>query len=948
MNTLEFLQRVLPDTGIYVTTVINPDEKPRQRFFTSVERLAKAVIESDTEGDNTYYAISSFKRKGTRKKDNVLFTRLLALDVDCGPTKPYPSATDGVQALSDFVATMALPKPMVVFSGNGLHAYWTLDEALPPEQWQPLADGLKFAAAQHNFRVDPGLTANSALVLRPIGTTNPKNGKTVRLLNEAGPYPVADLSAVLLPAIAGTPTHINGKRFGVSKLAAALAVTTDYPPAVADVVVAKCAQIRWALASPSEVPEPFWYGMMGVAGYCTEPDATAMAWSEGHPQYDPASALAKMKQWVQTTTGPATCGRFEMHNPGGCKDCKFKGKIGTPARLGVQYKEVAADETAPPQAATEVKIPFPFKRTSTGIKMVIDESDIDLCSFDLYPVSYGRDESLGYETVSYLWNRKHMGWQTLVFRQALLTDGHRDFPSTIADQGIVLGNKALTGYFQSMLRSYMESLRQQQAMTNLYTNMGWKENFTQFVIGDTVYRRNPDDSVSEETVSLAQTSTRLGHDLYGTQGTVEEWANFTTVADKTQLHAHMFALCVSLSAPFYEFTGLKGMTISLYGPTGGGKTLAQMWMQSVWGNPSKLHFAAKFTQNALFSRMGLYCNMPVTVDEFTMVSDKDVGDFLYWVSQGRDKARLTRMSEERDTKHFSLPVVVSTNKSLNAKLLASGLDSDAQMARLLEISVTPCPLFTNGSNAGRMMYGFLNDHYGAAGRAYIKKLLELGPDGIRAAIADAVETFKVTYKAKFSGDERYWEQAFVLAHLAGRLATEWGIIKFDYQKGIEDELAQIGAIRRTISENKVDSFDILSEYLNENAATALTAIHTGKHTSIDHTRLPRGDLRIRFDLYRPTSSDTFNAGVVLLDRTHFRRWMALHGFDYKVFMGLLEVENIVATPRSQKASLGKDTPIKLPQTYVLGINLDHPRLQGILGKADQDLENTGFAKLRLV
>jgi len=76
--------------------------------------------------------------------------------------------------------------------------------------------------------------------------------------------------------------------------------------------------------------------------------------------------------------------------------------------------------------------------------------------------------------------------------------------------------------------------------------------------------------------------------------------------------------------------------------------------------------------------------------------------------------------------------------------------------------------------------------------------------------------------------------------------------------------------------------------------------------------------------------------------------MALHGFDYKVFMGLLEVENIVATPRSQKASLGKDTPIKLPQTYVLGINLDHPRLQGILGKADQDLENTGFAKLRLV
>ena len=38
-------------------------------------------------------------------------------------------------------------------------------------------------------------------------------------------------------------------------------------------------------------------------------------------------------------------------------------------------------------------------------------------------------------------------------------------------------------------------------------------------------------------------------------------------------------------------------------PTGGGKTLAQYWGQSIYGNPDKLHFAAKYTQNSLFSRL---------------------------------------------------------------------------------------------------------------------------------------------------------------------------------------------------------------------------------------------------------------------------------------------------------------------------------------------------------
>jgi len=67
MNTLEFLQRVLPSKGFYVTTVINKDGN-RQGFFDSVEELSQVCIRSDQSKNNTYYAISAFKEKGNRKQ----------------------------------------------------------------------------------------------------------------------------------------------------------------------------------------------------------------------------------------------------------------------------------------------------------------------------------------------------------------------------------------------------------------------------------------------------------------------------------------------------------------------------------------------------------------------------------------------------------------------------------------------------------------------------------------------------------------------------------------------------------------------------------------------------------------------------------------------------------------------------------------------------------------
>jgi hypothetical protein len=945
MNTLEFLQRVLPSEGIYVATVINEDSK-RQGYFTSVEDLAIAVKRLDETDNNTYFAISSFKEKGSRKQSNVHLTQVVALDVDCGDTKPFPTWKEGLVALGKFVETMDLPTPMIIHSGNGLHVYWCLTRAAAPEEWKPLASAMKSAALHHKFDIDAGLTTNNALVLRPLGTHNPKNGNEVRLLVNSTPVDPEQLAQKLVTYMDQKLIHPPQQ---TSNLLQNLAVKQDFPPTNAKSVLNKCQQIRWAVENQADVSEPLWYDLIGIAAHCHDSEQIALEWSKDHPTYSEQKTLYKLNHWKQGATGPTTCQKFESDRPGGCKGCKFKDKIGSPARLGVQYEEVGIDPDVLDAAAKAVPLPKPFKRTDRGIKVTIDDTDIDVCPFDIYPVSYGRDESLGYEVVRYQWKRPHVGWQPITMRQAFLTEGSREFPTSIADQGIVLYNKRQTEFFQLMLRSYMDQLRQTRTLTNMYASMGWKNNYKEFVIGDTILRKQDDNTVIEENISLTSTTQRIGSDFYGTMGTLEEWRDFTTLLDKTQLNAHIFTLGVSLSAPLYVFTGLKGSTISLCGDTGGGKSLAQLWAQSVWGCPDKLHFAAKYTQNTLFSRLGLYCHMPLTIDEATMMPDKEVGDFLYWVSQGRDKARLNRNAEEREAKEFAAPVIVSTNKSFASKLVASGMETTAQIARLLEIQVPVHPLFKQDSTAGRQVYGFVNTHYGTAGRVFVKKLLELGPDAIKAMLTEAYASFHRKYGVKFSGEERYYEQTIVLADLSLKLAKEWGLLACRTESGVEWVLEQIGAIRKLVVETRLDAFDLIAEFLNDHAGAALTIIHTtGMKATPDFARIPRAEVRVRFDLYRKDSAAKLDKGTMLLDKVYFRKWLASKGIDFKSFIGELITEQIHVTPASGKASLGKDSPIKLPQTYVIGINLCHPRLQGILEDVEEAIDNIMLGQLKAV
>jgi hypothetical protein len=944
MNTLQFLQHVLPADGLYATIVINDGTPPQQAFFSTVDELATNCLRSDSYGNNTYFAISSFQVKGSRKQENVQQTKVLALDVDCAEDKPYRDQKEGLAALLKFLTDSGLPKPMIVSSGRGLHVYWVMERGIQPEQWKPLAEALKQKVTNLGFLVDNGLTANNALVLRPTDTHNPKNGAVVKVLLPADPTDYTTLQNILGtvqqapmpdPGTPG-PAPLGGMSERARGLLANMGATVDYQPALAEVIQTKCAQIEWAVANAANVPEPLWYNLIGVAAFTTKPEDTAKLWSQGHPSYSEAETLRKLHQWKAGATGPATCTKFETDRPGGCKGCVLKGKIGSPATIGVQRAAVAVSADAPDKIAHETPVPKGFKRVADKTKatvmvQVLDGTDIDVCPFDIYPLGYGRDEALGYETVRFKWFRPHIGWSDLTFRQAYLNDDSREFGTTAADQGIVLlGGKQLK-VFQYMLRSYMNELRKTQTMTNIHGSMGWQENFTQFVIGDKIHTRLDDGTVETRDISLSASTNRIGMESYGHKGTVEGWRDGTALFNAVEMPWHIFALGQGFAAPLWVFTGLKGMTVSLLGKSGGGKTIIQMWQQSIWGDPDKLHFAARFTENSMYNRLGIYCNLPMTIDEVSDWKNEEVGTFCYGVTQGQDKTRLNRNSEERATREWATSVTVSTNKSFMGKMAATGLDTDAQMARLLEVTIPKHKLFAKSSEGGRKIWQHITSHYGVVGEVYAKELLRIGEAGLRKRIAEATASFHKMYGFTFTGPERYWETNLVLNHVGMQIAYEAGLHVCDYMSGIKWAGEQLEGMRSSVKDNLTDAFKLVHEYLNEFAGDTLNVMHTlNGPSTMDFNRTPNKDIKARFDVYRKSSLDKYDHGTVMITNKAFKHWIASRGFDYSTVLSEIRAQGIDATPANGRVWMGRNTGLKFGQLGVLGINLNHPEFLGYL------------------
>ena len=182
ITTEEFLAKILPRSGIYML-FLTREKKNFHKSYTSIDTMASAVECFDNSGYSVYHACGSFQSEESRKAENAAQFRSFFLDLDCGLQKTnegkgFIDKAAACNALKDFCKKLGLPKPTIIDSGGGLHAYWTLQDDIEPDEWLSVATKLKQFTKFHKFAADDARTSDRASLLRPVKATNHKYSPT--------------------------------------------------------------------------------------------------------------------------------------------------------------------------------------------------------------------------------------------------------------------------------------------------------------------------------------------------------------------------------------------------------------------------------------------------------------------------------------------------------------------------------------------------------------------------------------------------------------------------------------------------------------------------------------------------------------------------------------------------------------------------------------------------
>lgn len=927
MDTLAFLKAVLPSKGWYFVAIPTPGTKKgfKHHPCESVEELAAKVMAFDKQGATVYYATASYREKSVpREKDgqkyfvhrvqqNVQYVRSFWLDLDvsdAGDAKHYSSQAEAVQALGKFAFEVGLPKPVIVNSGYGIHAYWPLTADVLPSQWKTTAENLKLLTAHMGMLSDPSRTADSASVLRPPGTVNRKaklvgdvmtpSEAPVIALGEVAPVEWKDFDRAIRTAMKErqvsppkqTAAQVN------AKINAGATVANQFPPASAHAVADHCRQVNEVREKLGNVPEPLWYAAIQLLDKTIEGDEIIHEWSKGYKGYTESETNQKIQQVKQF--GPTSCATFESRNPGGCEGCLFRDHVSTPIQLGVKLPE------APPpvvnvetdQGILEVEIPnppAPFQRGDgehEGLYVSIEGVPIRFYPYDLYPSALEYDEADQFETTRIHHRLPLEGWREFLLRSSLV-HSPKEFNTAMADQSVKYNSD---GKYKDTMRKYMAGyLTKLQEKTRIkahYKACGWKEEDTKFLLGNRMFAEDG----SSYHAGISRRSSIVG-EAFGVKGEFEPWYQLTKKLDTPGWEHHAFTLMIAFGAPLLHLAGLNGTLINMVGPTGAGKSVSARWMFSVYGNFDKAFSTENATALARLAKLGSFGNLPLYIDELTKMEPKDLSKLAYDIANGGGRERLKSDSSLDEVIRWSTFVLSSSNNNLHDKLTLDSSRPEAQTMRIFEYRF-PKPAGVYDFIEHELL-PVLTKNYGHAGERYISYLIQQD----KSVLAEEIKKTKdwLTEQCNGKGQERFWFFTAACIVYGGILAKHCGLIDFDPMRVVPWIKAKIEDMRQGMQENFGDELELLSRFLDEHQSEriniSMTMVGGVPVSTLSKTTAAHSPLTQRLEL----------TGMRLFISSHtMKNWLLRKGEDYASVVAKLKERKILVNT-NRKVALGAGT-----------------------------------------
>lgn len=926
----------MPDQGRPCSVVID-GKIPRQRFYDSIEDLARSVLILDGKvGQHgaVYFACATFDQTGRRRQENVVRVRSLWLDVDAGDGHAYASPAEALLAIRAFVDVAALPIPTLVASGAGIHAYWPLASSFDRVSWQLYANGLKAKCVALGLHADPARTADAASILRPPGTYHRKGEPRLVICGPLqGPYElelfgglISERPDVSNQSLAsdkrGADVFLGvGHRRGSTSLLNR-ALNTFAPETIDfDALLTGCAQMRHFMETRGNVPEPLWYALIGVLAWVGGGDDKAQEWSAGHPTYSSHETNNRLVR-ARGLSGPTTCGKIGSLGPL-CAGCRFGS--GTPlqaARESTAPNSIfpaSSDGDPPPEGAADALLHGEFHLKEGGLYHRSEDSRGHAVwdKITSYPVEIKSIHSgeIKKDQHSYLirYHRPHEGW-----REIDLLAGALFGPATIAtmaELGIVIYNYEL---FKLYVRESVDRLTGKEKTKMSYEQFGWKDGFGSFLYGDRLYTAK-----GYATTAVSRELRFRAHWLQPTPGgSVEGWRLAADNLMGRGSEGMSLTILASFAAPLMKMLedNEGGAVLHLMTThSGAGKTTALAGAYTVWASdPRAISLTSIDTKVTKAVALGAMCNLPVVFDEFEHKDPSVIREQIVTFTSGRDKMRANQSGNIQHTAASWQTLLLSAaNKSLSELITSTG-ESDAPTYRILEF-----PVESSGQlkPSEAMRYKkMLEENAGHAGEAFLTYLLD------PAVMAWAREHLSVLIddifeQGKFRKEHRFWVRALAACGTAAVLVQKLDLIAFD-PKRVMDWAIKLFAERVHGLTADASQLHRFSRFLNEMIGETLImpGPSHGRKAQAPIGDKPRQKVSVRSEV---------EGGRIYVSEWAFREWVARKGGGYEAILDELHKGGVLLD-RRKAVTLTAGTEIRSGVTTCFVVDGDNRRLTGAI------------------
>ena len=487
-----------------------------------------------------------------------------------------------------------------------------------------------------------------------------------------------------------------------------------------------------------------------------------------------------------------------------------------------------------------------------------------------------------------------------------------EFRKSMAMQGITAFGKDVDK-LMAYTAAWINELQRTTTASEAHQQFGWADKaMTSFVLGDQLVTSSEIEynPPSSKTVGLI--------DYFKPEGTRERQLEILDFFNRDGMALQQFLVCMGFGSLLMPLTGLNSFGVHLFGGTGVGKTTAMYCNIGIYGDPHMLTLGQRDTPNSRMNRGEVMCNLPLNSDEMTNMTGKDISDYCYQLSDGKQKNRMAGGGnvERVRGKPWHLMALSTGNLSFYEEMQRIKDNPKAEMARVLEIRVEKNLKAVMDKNKTDSLFQDSKENYGHLAVDYIQYVIN-NKERLRE-IYNKIKT-RLDKKVGLEAENRFWSGGCAATITGALAAKQMGIVGYDTNVLFDWVVKELKKIKAYVDDSGASVQQLVTEFATENWTNILkikstTTMKSNSNEGVVPIMIPEQNPRNAFVARFETDTNMF-----YIVPKAFKAHLAERAINYSTT--LEEMTKQMGAKRVQMR-LSKGTNFNLPPIRVIAVRLD--------------------------